>query len=108
MIILLESNQPQKISFIPLRDGAISLQLRNESTEEIQNITPSFTIEKYYTKCTTTFDLKENHFYNLKVIGANNETIYLDKIFCTNQNTDSFTINKDTYVVSDNNTIFYE
>jgi hypothetical protein len=108
MIILLESNQPQKISFIPLRSGAISLQIRNESTEEIQTITPSFTIDKYYTTCTTTFTLKQNHFYNLKVIGANDEIIYLDKIFCTNQNTDSYTINKDTYVVSENNTIFYE
>ena len=108
MIILLESNQPQKISFIPLRSGAVSLQIRNESTEEIQTITPSFTIDKYYTTFTTTFTLKQNHFYNLKVIGANDEIIYLDKIFCTNQNTDSYTINKDTYVVSENNTIFYE
>jgi hypothetical protein len=108
MIILLESNQPQKISFIPLRSGAVSLQIRNESTEEIQTITPSFTIDKYYTTCTITFTLKQNHFYNLKVIGANDEIIYLDKIFCTNQNTDSYTINKDTYVVSENNTIFYE
>ena len=44
--------------------------------------------------------LIENNFYNLKVYFQNtNEIIYKDKIFCTNQDINSYSINSGKYIM---------
>lgn len=102
MIILLETNSIQQISFIPREMTAYSLNIRNESTEETTVLTPSFYKNDYYYTCSAVFELKENHFYNLEVKNLAGNTIYLDKIFCKSQNPSSYPTANPT------NTIIYE
>ena len=67
MIILKQQTDEQTLRFIPRSYGADTIILRNETTNEIQTITASFSLEKYYLTTVTSFDLKENTFYNLTV-----------------------------------------
>jgi hypothetical protein len=107
MIILLQSTSEQSISFIPRVMDATSLVIRNESTNEEVILMPDFYKNDYYITCNIIFDLQENHFYQLSVFN-NEDIVYLDKIFCTNQTINTYTINKDTYVTATGNTIIYE
>jgi hypothetical protein len=98
MIYLRESESVQKIKFIPKELKATSIVLRNDSTDvEIsQNI--EFFIDSYYLVASTVFDLKENQTYDL-IVKNEDKIVYIDKVFCTNQEVKDYTINKDTYII---------
>ena len=125
MIILKEQTQAQTIKFIPRIYSADILVLRNETTNVSTTYNPTFTTDGYYLKCDLVLDLKENTFYNLTVLKTNftadnniitvdtdiltadltqlnnqNYIVYKDKIFCTNQNKDDYTVNKNQYVAN--------
>lgn len=55
------------------------------------------------------FNLKENRFYTITFLNGD-EVKYKDKIFCTNQDTVTFSVNKDNYVsnTTTNEFIVYE
>jgi len=130
MIILKEQIEPQEIKFIPRDYFANILVLRNETTNEVVTLTPDFVVDSYYLKCNVSLDLKENTFYNLTILKnrflltADNSiqtvdsdlltadmnsfideelVIYKDKIFCTNQIKEDYTVNKNKYVSNDTN-----
>jgi hypothetical protein len=108
MIYLKESTDIQYIKFIPKDLNATSIILRNDSTniELTENL--DFYIENYYLVASTVFDLKENQTYDL-IVKNGSDVVYIDKVFCTNQTLDTYTINQNTYTeVSSSNTIFYE
>ena len=109
MIILKQQEEEQTLRFIPRIYGADTIILRNETTNEIQTITASFSLEKYYLTTVTSFDLKENTFYNLTVKNGV-EVVYKDRIFCTNQDIVDYTVNKNEYVsnATNNDFIIYE
>ena len=109
MIILKQQTGEQTLRFIPRSYGADTIILRNETTNEIQTITASFSLEKYYLTTVTSFDLKENTFYNLTVKNGV-EVVYKDRIFCTNQDIVDYTVNKNEYVsnATNNDFIIYE
>lgn len=109
MIILKQQADEQTLRFIPRSYGADTIILRNETTNEIQTITASFSLEKYYLTTVTSFDLKENTFYNLTVKNGV-EVVYKDRIFCTNQDIVDYTVNKNEYVsnATNNDFIIYE
>ena len=109
MIILKQQTDEQTLRFIPRSYGADTIILRNETTNEIQTITASFYLEKYYLTTVTSFDLKENTFYNLTVKNGV-EVVYKDRIFCTNQDIVDYTVNKNEYVsnATNNDFIIYE
>ena len=109
MIILKEQEAAQVLKFIPRNYGADTIVLRNETTNEIQTISASFSLDKYYLTTTTAFDLKENTFYNLTIKNGA-EVVYKDRVFCTNQNIINYTVNKDEYVAhaTNNDFIIYE
>jgi hypothetical protein len=109
MIILKEQNTPQVLKFIPRNYGADTIVLRNETTNEIQTISATFTLDSYYLSTSKIFDLKENTFYNLTIKNGV-EVVYKDKVFCTNQVLKDYTVNKDEYVAhaTNNDFIIYE
>ena len=109
MIILKQQTDEQTLRFIPRSYGADTIILRNETTNEIQTITATFSLEKYYLTTVTSFDLKENTFYNLTVKNGV-EVVYKDRIFCTNQDVIDYTVNKNEYVsnATNNDFIIYE
>jgi len=97
MIILKEQNTPQEFSFIPRELNATTIVLRNETTNVETIINTEFYLSDYYLTVVSVFDLKENTFYNLTVKN-NNDIVYKDKIFCTNQDLDTYSVNKNEYV----------
>ena len=109
MIILKEQEAAQVLKFIPRNYGADTIVLRNETTNEVQTISASFTLDKYYLTTTTAFDLLQNTFYNLTIKNGA-EVVYKDKVFCTNQSIVNYTVNKDEYVANatNNDFIIYE
>lgn len=98
MIILLKSTSAQMISFIPRILEAYSVTIINQANNIEVIYTPEFYTNDYYLTCSIIFDLIELQTYTLIVKDALGNEIYLDKILCTNQNTDAFSINKDLYI----------
>ena len=109
MIILKEQNTAQTFSFIPRELKATTIVLRNETTGTETNIAADFFLSDYYLTTTTIFSLKENTFYNL-TIKNDNDIVYKDKVFCTNQSSDTYTVNQNQYVANttDNEFKVYE
>ena len=109
MIKLLQSTSAQQVAFIPRSMDAYSITLRNESTQVETVITPQFYSNEYYLTANLVFTLVENHFYNFTVKDISGNIIYLDKIFCTNQSVEDYTINNGAYVnAAPSDTVFYE
>jgi len=109
MIILKEQSTAQTLKLIPRSYGADMIVLRDETTNEIQTISATFTLDSYYLSTSKIFDLKENTFYNLTIKNGV-EVVYKDKVFCTNQVLKDYTVNKDEYVAhaTNNDFIIYE
>ncbi len=99
MINLLQTTSPQTIAFIPRLDNAPVTIVVTSETSGVQNTyTPVFYLDRFYKTATLVFDLNENEFYSLLIKDVDGIEIYNDSVFCTNQNLDDFTINKDTYI----------
>lgn len=99
MIILREQNTAQSITFIPRVMSATTIVLRNETTNVETTIAANFTVSNYYLTTTNVLALKENTFYNLTIKNGSN-IVYKDKIFCTNQVVEDFTVNENQYVAN--------
>jgi len=56
----------------------------------------AYLYDKGYMIIRDVFNLVENHFYNLTITDGTS-VIYRDKIFCTNQDVDSYSVNKNVY-----------
>lgn len=101
MIVLESSNSAQTFSFIPrsyTSGTTYNVIITNESTNtQVSNFTTtSFVAQDYYYNYTNTFSLIQDVMYLLEIKdGAN--TIYKDKIFCTNQAVSAYSVNNGTY-----------
>lgn len=109
MIVLQETTSPQTIYFIPREMAADSMTIHDEAqnTNEVISITP--TQYEYYLTVTEVFNLVEDRNYTLTVFNGSN-IVYKDKIFCTNQNEQDYSINEGEYIQheSDNEFIVIE
>lgn len=110
MIILTDSTDPQSFVFIARSTIFDTIQITDDQTNVPISIT-EFTVTEgdYYTMLETTFNLIENHYYNL-VLKDGNTIVYKDRIFCTNQPIVTFSVNNGQYVSSttSNTFIVYE
>jgi len=91
MIVLQQSSNVQDLFILPIKDEADSLVISTDRNSV--TITTPFVKEGNYLKTSSYFALKEGNFYDLKVLNGT-ETVYLDKIFCTNQTIFSINYNK--------------
>lgn len=96
MIVLKETSASQSFSFIPRLYECDTLVLVNETTSEETIYDVGYTIDRYYLVIDKILDLKENNFYQMTVKNGD-AIIYKDKVFCTNQVIEDFTVNKDAY-----------
>lgn len=108
MIILKETTDPQELKYIAREPVTTKIQLVNETTQEGVEIDVTSTTDRYYTVLSTVLSLKEGNFYRLTAFNGV-RVVYLDKIFCTNQPTETYTTNKLNYITkdSDNGYITY-
>lgn len=119
MKILTTSTDSQTIRVIPRSyPEALTMKVRDDSTNEIVTYTfessewnyindtwealntdwnalEGYFEEGGYLVIENVYTLVENRFYDLELIDGLGNVIYKDKIFCTNQPTDDFTINRD-------------
>ena len=117
MIILQVDTNPQSFKFIPRSKTYDGLFIKDESTNVETQITINSTATNdYYDTITATFHtvspaftLVEDRFYRL-LIKNGTDIVYRDKIFVTNQNISTFSINNNVYNQhsSTNDFIIYE
>ena len=101
MIILEQSGSSQTFNFIPrsyTTGLTYTIKINDETTnkEVFSQTTTSFTANDYYYQYSNTFTLVEDTFYTLEITQGSN-LIFRDKIFCTNQTVDSYSINNSAY-----------
>lgn len=98
MIVLQETESTQTFSCTPRIGVFDTIQIHNELENTSVNIT-SFTSVGvgYYINVTALFDLKEGFTYTLKLLN-DSEVVFYDKLFCTNQNIENFSVNSNQYV----------
>ena len=97
MIILQESVSDQTFKFIPRTLAATSMVIEDEAENTSVTISITPTVSTYYLEVTETVTLVEGRFYTLKVLNGT-DVVYKDKIFCTNQDVDDYSINNGEYV----------
>tara|TARA_R100001443_G_scaffold116667_2_gene137940 strand:- start:5317 stop:5670 length:354 start_codon:yes stop_codon:yes gene_type:complete len=117
MIILKVDTNPQSFKFIPRSKTYDGLFIKDESTNvETQIVIGSSATNDYYDTITATFHttspaftLVENRFYKL-LIKNGTDIVYYDRIFVTNQNVTTFSVNNNVYneQTSTNEFIIYE
>lgn len=109
MIILKELNTAQNL--YATIDGleADAIVLKDEETNTEETIECVFSIDKYYATTNLVFPIKQNKFYTLTILNGT-DVVYKDKIFCTNQIIEEFSINNNVYTqrTSENEFIIYE
>jgi hypothetical protein len=100
MIILREQSTAQTLNAIIYGSDADTIVLRDEETNIETEIECVFSISKYFVTTSVIFPIKENKYYTLTIKDStrNDNVVYRDKIFCTNQNLETYSINKDAYV----------
>ena len=101
MTILQSSTDSQTINFIPREYTAgttytVSIKDETTNTEVFSSTTTTFTALDYYYQYSSVFTLVENTMYMLEIKDGTNVT-FKDKIFCTNQNVTTYTVNKNEY-----------
>ena len=95
-MIIATSLTTNEIKFIP-RDGTpFNVEIRDEQTKELTNLTPTFSNEGYYKKFTLVMDLIESRQYRI-VISSTSKVLYRDLILATTQDITDYTLNKDEY-----------
>lgn len=107
-MIVLTTDYEQTFAIIPTRqsdedNNIIFMYFTDETTKEVYNIGANIRYtdkDKLFIGADDFTFFKENTFYNLKVYFENtNEVIYKDRIFCTNQSKETFTINDGEYIL---------
>lgn len=101
MIILQSSTNSQTFSFIPreyTQGTTYTIKIKNESTntEVFSSTTTTFTEVDYYYQYSSIFTLVEDTMYMLE-INNSSETVFKDKIFCTNQNVTTYNVHKNEF-----------
>jgi len=114
---LLPTTNTQTLNIIPrVYSVSVTMKLRDDSTNQTVTILPTATKVGNYINLQNVFDLKEGHFYDLKIYNGQGavtdlDIIYRDKIFCTDQSTNQsnnehYTVNKDVYKEQNGNNDF--
>ena len=117
MKVLLQSTDSQTIKIIPrVYALSVTLRLRDDSSNTSVDLLVTGTKVRNYLELNAVFDLKEGRFFDLKVYNGQGsiteqDIIYRDKIFCTNQSTNQsnnehYSVNKNEYVEKSGNNDF--
>lgn len=96
MKVLTQSTEAQTLRVIPRSyPTSLTLSLRDDQTNQVVNytLTSGFNTDKDYLVITNSYSLVENHFYDLTITDQAGNIIYKDKIFCTDQNVDTYSPN---------------
>ena len=109
MLILREQATSQTFKVIPRYYAADSMTITDEQTRDTITYAITITQTDYYAVIAKIITLEEGHTYTLTVFDGT-DVVYKDKIFCTNQTVEAYTINNGAYTsnTTDNEFIVYE
>jgi len=106
MIILNKTTDPQTFSFIARSKVYDSLFITDESTNTTIEVTIDSNVSgDYVDTITSTFSLIEDRYYNLELRNGS-DVVLKDKVFCTNQSVQSYSVNNDEYTSNNTNNDF--
>jgi hypothetical protein len=102
MTILQSSTDSQTFNFIPREytsGTTYTILIKDETTntEVFSSTATTFTALDYYFQYSSVFTLVENTMYMLEIKDGNN-VVFKDKIFCTNQNVTTYSVNDNEYI----------
>lgn len=110
MITLTTDTNQQRIFIIPRSSSFNSVEITDDQTNVTVYLEDwTFIAGDYYNRFEAVFNLVENHFYDF-VIKEGDTIVYRDRIFCTNQDLVTFSVNNGQYVSNSttNEFIVYE
>ena len=111
MIVVKESAIAQTIRYIPRNGNYVTAYITDENTNvQVQLLPVTFLGGDYFHTLNTIFPTFENRFYWLELKDINGETCLKERMFCTNQNVDTFSVNNGGYISNQttNEFIMYE
>ena len=102
MTILQSTTDSQTLNFIPREytsGTTYTISIKDETTNKdvFSSTATTFTALDYYFQYSSVFTLVENTMYMLEIKEGNNVT-FKDKIFCTNQNVTTYSVNDNEYI----------
>jgi hypothetical protein len=109
MIVLTTSTSTQTFACIP-RSGILTMVITDDQTNTPVTVpVTQIASNDYVTYVSANFALKEGHFYDLQLL-YNTDIVYKDRIFCTDQNIVTFSVNNGEYTsnTTSNTFIVYE
>ena len=110
MIVVNESNIGQTIHFIPRYGVPATLELTGENTNTTQVVTGTFTAGDYVYNFSGVLPTEENQFYWAVFKDALGNILLKERMFCTNQPINTFSVNDGQYIsnTTTNDFIMYE
>ena len=106
MVILQQVGTEQSIRFIPRTSSYDGLFITDDQTNTEVQVTIASSIQgDYFDTINATFTILQNHFYNLEIRNGTT-VVYKDRIFCTNQAVDSYSVNEGKYTSIPSNNEF--
>ena len=103
MVILQESALEQDFNILPRKNSADSIVITGIEGSNTYAFVPTF--EKYYMNIAGIFALKEGQQYTFTVYDGTDD-VYRDRIFCTNQDINEYSINDGEYTEAASNNDF--
>jgi hypothetical protein len=109
MLILREQATSQTFKIIPRVFAADTMVITDEQTRTSTSYNITITQLDYYAVIAKIITLEEGHSYTLTVYDGS-DIVYKDKIFCTNQTAQTYSINNGAYTenTTNNEFIVYE
>ena len=98
MKVLKDTQAVQTISIIPRSyPTSLTLTLRDDQTNDIDTyaLNSGFSVINDYLVIDNVYTLREFHFYDLTITDQDDVIIYKDRIFCTDQDIATFSVNAD-------------
>ena len=98
MKVLNNKSEIQTIRIIPRSyPSSLTLTLRDDQTNDIDTyaLNSGFSVVNDYLVIDNVYTLREFHFYDLTITDQDGDVIYKDRIFCTDQDIATFSVNAD-------------
>ena len=110
MIVVQEQLTSQTFDFIPRYGTPTTCELIDENTNVPVLVAGTFTAGDYVYQFTAILPTEENRFYWMVLKDANGNLLLKERMFCTNQPIDTFSVNDGQFIsnTTTNDFIMYE
>jgi hypothetical protein len=110
MIVVQETLITQTFNFILRYGTGVTLELTDENTNVSVSVPVLFTSGDYVHSFSGVLPTKENHFYYAIIKDGAGNLLLKERMFCTNQAIDTFSVNNGGYISNQttNDFVMYE